>query len=88
MSRKSSRIIRYRALFLLCTALGWSMTVWSQQSPAYIPHSSTAIDQADSRAEQEAEQMVSLSADKITQILESEAGYFTLTISRMMPSTA
>lgn len=38
------------------------------------PHSSTAIDQADSRAEQEAEQMVSLSADKITQILESEAG--------------
>jgi protein involved in polysaccharide export with SLBB domain len=74
MSRKSSRIIRYRALFLLCTALGWSMTVWSQQSPAYIPHSSTAIDQADSRAEQEAEQMVSLSADKITQILESEAG--------------
>jgi hypothetical protein len=50
------------------------MTVWSQQSPAYIPHSSTAIDQADSRAEQEAEQMVSLSADKITQILESEAG--------------
>ncbi len=72
MSKKSSRTFRYRALFLLCTGLGWSTTVWSQQSPGY--GRSTAIDQADSRAEQEAEQMVSLSADKITQILENEAG--------------
>src|SRR5580658_536391 len=73
MSRKSSRIFRYRAWLLLCTGLGWASTVWSQQSPAY-GRSSTAIDQADSRAEQEAEQMVSLSADKIIQILENEAG--------------
>jgi protein involved in polysaccharide export with SLBB domain len=72
MSRKSSRTFRYRALFLLCTGLGWSTTAWSQQSAAY--GRSTAIDQADSRAEQEAEQLVSLSADKITQILENEAG--------------
>ena len=72
MSRKFPRIFRYRALFLLCTGLGWSTAVWSQQSPAY--GRSTAIDQADSRAEQEAEQMVSLSADKITQILQNEAG--------------
>ncbi|MGC2329785.1 MAG: SLBB domain-containing protein, partial [Candidatus Sulfotelmatobacter sp.] len=72
MSRKFCRICRYRALILLCAGLGWSATAWSQQSTAY--GRSTAIDQADSRAEQEAEQMVSLSADKITQILQSEAG--------------
>jgi protein involved in polysaccharide export with SLBB domain len=72
MSRQSFDTLRYRALFLLCTGLGWSMNVWSQQSPGY--GRSTAIDQADSRAEQEAEQMVSLSADKITQILQNEAG--------------
>ncbi len=72
MSRKSSRTFRYRALILLCAGLGWSTAVWSQQSVKY--GRSTAIDQADSRAEQEAEQMVSLSADKITQILQNEAG--------------
>jgi hypothetical protein len=72
MSRKSSRKLHYHALLLLCIGLGWSMTVWSQQAPGY--GRSTAIDQADSRAEQEAEQLVSLSADKITQILENEAG--------------
>jgi protein involved in polysaccharide export with SLBB domain len=72
MNRKFSRTFRYRALILLCTGLGWSTAVWSQQSARY--GGSTAIDQADSRAEQEAEQMVSLSADKITQILQNEAG--------------
>ena len=72
MSRRSSPTFRYRALILLCTGLGWSTAVWSQQSAKY--GHSTAIDQADSRAEQEAEQMVSLSADKITQILQNEAG--------------
>ena len=46
---------------------------WSQQPRlSYTP--STAIDQAHSRAEQEAEQMVSLSADKLTQILQDEPG--------------
>src|ERR1700691_1345785 len=72
MNRKFSHTFRYRALILLCTGLGWSTAVWSQQSTRY--GGSTAIDQADSRAEQEAEQMVSLSADKITQILQDEAG--------------
>jgi protein involved in polysaccharide export with SLBB domain len=72
MNRKFSPTFRYRALILLCTGLGWSTAVWSQQSARY--GGSTAIDQADSRAEQEAEQMVSLSADKITQILQNEAG--------------
>lgn len=72
MNRKFSPTFRYRALFLLCAGLGLPTTVWSQQLPGH--GRSTAIDQADSRAEQEAEQMVSLSADKITQILQNEAG--------------
>jgi protein involved in polysaccharide export with SLBB domain len=55
-------------LVLACCALTWSQ----QQRFSYTP--STAIDQANSRAEQEAEQLVSLSADKITQILEDEPG--------------
>src|SRR5580704_1531037 len=57
----------------LCVVLGCSGLVWGQQQRLpYTP--STAIGQASSRAEQEAEQMVSLSADKITQILQDEAG--------------
>jgi protein involved in polysaccharide export with SLBB domain len=57
----------------LCVVLGCSGLVWGQQQRlSYTP--STAIGQANSRAEQEAEQMVSLSADKITQILQDEAG--------------
>src|SRR5580692_4580277 len=57
----------------LCVVLGCSGLVWGQQPRlSYTP--STAIGQANSRAEQEAEQMVSLSADKITQILQDEAG--------------
>src|SRR5580658_5014375 len=57
----------------LCVVLGCSGLVWGQQQRlSYTP--STAIDQAHSRAEQEAEQMVSLSADKITQLLQDEFG--------------
>jgi protein involved in polysaccharide export with SLBB domain len=57
----------------LCLWLAASTLAWSQQQHlSYTP--STAIDQADSRAEREAEQMVSLSADKITEILRDEAG--------------
>jgi protein involved in polysaccharide export with SLBB domain len=55
-------------LALACCALAWSQ----QQRLSYAP--STAVDQANSRAEQEAEQLVSLSADKIIQILENEPG--------------
>src|ERR1022692_3035707 len=60
---------------LLGLVLGCSALLWSQpqrERLSYTP--STAIDQANSRAEQEAEQMVSLSADKITEILQNEAG--------------
>jgi len=56
------------ALILGCTASLWSQ----QQRLSYTP--STAIDQANSRAEQEAEQMVALSAEKIIQILRDETG--------------
>ena len=46
--------------------------VWSQQRSAF--DHSTAIDQANSRAEREAEQLVSLSADRIVSILRVEPG--------------
>jgi protein involved in polysaccharide export with SLBB domain len=57
----------------LCLILGCSSLVWSQQQRLSYTRS-TAIDQANSRAEKEAEQMVSLSADKIISILRQETG--------------
>jgi protein involved in polysaccharide export with SLBB domain len=57
---------------LLCVGLAFSSVAWSQQQAAYSR--STAIDQANSRAEKEAEQMVSLSADRILFILRDEPG--------------
>jgi protein involved in polysaccharide export with SLBB domain len=73
MNRTFSGSFCYRALIMLVgLGLGFSATAWSQQSPAY--NRSTAIDQADSRAEQEAERMVSLSADTILSILRQEPG--------------
>jgi protein involved in polysaccharide export with SLBB domain len=57
---------------LLCMGLGFSSIAWSQQPAAYSR--TTAIDQANSRAEHEAEQMVSLSADRILSILHQEPG--------------
>jgi protein involved in polysaccharide export with SLBB domain len=68
-----SRTVRQRTeVVLLCIGLGCSAPAWSQQRTAYSR--STAIDQANSRAEHEAEQMVSLSADKILSILRQEPG--------------
>ncbi len=67
------QIFRQRVeLTLLCAGLVFSATAWSQQPAAYSR--STAIDQANSRAEHEAEQMVSLSADRILSILREEPG--------------
>jgi protein involved in polysaccharide export with SLBB domain len=60
-------------MVLLVMGLGCSATAWSQQSAGYSGRS-TAIDQANSRAEHEAEQMVSLSADRILYILRNEPG--------------
>jgi protein involved in polysaccharide export with SLBB domain len=73
MNKKPSDTFRYRALMVLVgIGLGCSARAWSQHSTVYS--GSTAIGQADSRAEQEAEQMVSLSADKIIAILNKEPG--------------
>ncbi|HXM63362.1 MAG TPA: SLBB domain-containing protein [Terriglobales bacterium] len=68
-----SRILQHRPkAVLLCVGLVFSATAWSQQPAAYSR--STAINQSDSRAEHEAEQMVSLSADRILFILRDEPG--------------
>jgi protein involved in polysaccharide export with SLBB domain len=73
MSRRHAGTVAYRSLIaLLGMGLGFSAVAWSQGSPAYSR--STAIDQASSRAEQDAEQLVSLSADKILEILRQEPG--------------
>lgn len=70
------RIFRRRtSLVSLCIALvlGCTVQVWSQQlRPPYA--SSTAISQSDSRAEQDAEETVSLSAERIIKIVRDEVG--------------
>ena len=72
MSRLS-RIFHHRPKMIsLCLGLVLSATAWGQQPAAYSR--STAIDQKNSRAEHEAEQMVSLSADRILFILRDEPG--------------
>lgn len=73
MNRRFSGKFHYCAVVVvLGMALGCCATAWSQQPAAH--GRSTAIDQANSRAEQAAEQMVSLSADKIISILTNEPG--------------
>jgi protein involved in polysaccharide export with SLBB domain len=65
---RSISIMASLVLVLLC-----SVELWSQQQQlSYTP--STLVDPAQSRAEKEAEQLVSLSADQIIQILHEEAG--------------
>lgn len=74
MSKFPSTFRRRAQALSLCLGLGFSAIAWSQQTaPAAFSHS-TAIDQSKSRAEREAEQMVSLSADKIVSILQMEPG--------------
>ena len=72
MSRFFSSFCRRIGMPLLCLELVCSAIAWSQQPATYSR--STAIDQANSRAEHEAEQMVSLSADRILSILRQEPG--------------
>ncbi|MGA2022946.1 MAG: hypothetical protein ABSH02_20305, partial [Candidatus Sulfotelmatobacter sp.] len=83
MTRRLFDTFRYRAsiyrgliyrgsIVLLGMEMGCSVVAFSQEPSAYSR--STAIDRADSRAEQEAEQLVSLSADKILSILREEPG--------------
>ena len=72
MSRFSRVFHRRPKMISLCLGLALSATAWGQQPAAYSR--STAIDQKNSRAEHEAEQMVSLSADRILFILRDEPG--------------
>lgn len=73
VSRRHVGTVSYRSLIaLLGMGLGFSAVAWGQASSAYSR--STAIDQVNSRAEQLAEQLVSLSADKILDILRQEPG--------------
>jgi protein involved in polysaccharide export with SLBB domain len=72
MSRFSRVFHRRPKMISLCMALTLCATASGQQPAAYSR--STAIDQKNSRAEHEAEQMVSLSADRILFILRDEPG--------------
>jgi len=76
--RKMSEVFRSGAQVLgvlVVLAAGCFPAAWAQQSAGYgLYGRSTAIDQSKSRAEQEAEQMVSLSADRILLILRQEPG--------------
>jgi protein involved in polysaccharide export with SLBB domain/transcription antitermination factor NusG len=73
MSRRHVGAFHYRSLIILLgMGLGFSAAAWAQASSAY--GRTTAIDQTNSRAEQEAEKLVSLSADKILDILRQEPG--------------
>src|SRR5580698_3857654 len=72
MSRLFRIVHRWPKVVLLCVGMVFSATAWSQQPASYTR--STAIDQANSRAEHEAEQMVSLSADRILFVLRQEPG--------------
>jgi hypothetical protein len=64
-----SSIVIYVAIASFA-AVAWGQQ--QQEPPSYTP--STLIDQAKSRAEKEADQLVSLSPDKITEILREEPG--------------
>ncbi len=54
--------------------LAWAVAAWGQQPVGSSYDHKSAVDQAHSRAEQEAEQLVSLSADKIISLLRDETG--------------
>jgi protein involved in polysaccharide export with SLBB domain len=81
------RIIQNRGTLLMCLLLAtiWSSGAAQDQSPqsGSQVRRSRALDQASSRAEQEAEQMVSLSADKIIELLQNESGLL-LQVKKML----
>ena len=69
---KPIAILHHAPKVILLCVVAFSAVAWSQQPVAYSR--STAIDQKNSRAEHEAEQLVSLSADRIVSILQVEPG--------------
>jgi protein involved in polysaccharide export with SLBB domain len=66
----------------MCLTLAALSAIGTAQSGSYARRSS-ALDQASSRAEKEAEQMVSLSADKIIVLLQGEPGLL-LQVKKML----
>jgi len=66
--------VRTFAILALCLELACSATAWSQDSQRLSYTPSTAIEQDKSRAQNEAEEMVSLSADQIVTVLTQEPG--------------
>ncbi len=81
--RRPQRLLRISALFLgLAATTG---TLWGQGGSNYPeqPSGSRAIDDADSRAEKEAERLVSLPADRIIELLQQEPGLF-LQVKKML----
>ncbi len=62
------------ALAQLALVLASAASTWGQERPGLTYAPRTAINQSSSRAEQEADQLVSLSADKIVEILRNEPG--------------
>src|ERR1700756_4356126 len=82
---KFSAIPNRGILVWLVLAALWATAAAQSQAPqggSYVRRSS-ALDQASSRAEQEAEQMVSLSADKIIVLLQGEPGLL-LQVKKML----
>src|SRR5262252_4692985 len=70
--------------FLVLAALCLAAPAQDQSGGSTLyPRRTTALDQASSRAEQEAEQLVSLSADKIIALLQNEPGLL-LQVKKML----
>lgn len=67
-----SHCIRFVLSILACFAISIGLAVGQQQKFSYTP--SSALDQESSRAEQEAEETVSLSAERIIKIARDEVG--------------
>jgi len=65
---------RKKVIALAAVLLGCSTAAWSQQRLSLSYSTNTTVDQAHSQAEQEADQIVALSADRIIAILDEEPG--------------
>jgi len=75
LMRKIFTVSVFEGLLVMALVAFVFSAAWAQQSAGYgLYGRSTAIDESKSRAEQEAEQMVSLSADKIVFMLRQEPG--------------
>jgi len=71
---KQCSILKTLTTLCLLLSFSYSSLVWGQQAQPLSYSPKTALDLPHSRAEMEADQMVSLSADKIVSILTQEPG--------------